>query len=173
MSTRKQGGQRQGRGTADVGTVVPLARPTPPPPHPTNRKLLAATVRAWTTFWASPMSALVDDADMLSLGRLFHMYDMRERLERMMLDAPVVAGSKGQPVLHPAAAEIASLDGRIDRLEPRFGITPKGRLELGITFGAASKSLEEMNRAFDDEDAGEEDDDPRRVTAIDAKSRKA
>jgi P27 family predicted phage terminase small subunit len=174
VTTRKPPNRRQGRGTADVGKVVQIPTRIPPAPHPPKRKLLVATVRAWEAFWKSPQASLVNDSDHGALERLFHMYDMRTRLERLVLSSPIVKGSTGQPVMHPAAAEVASLDARIDRLEPRFGITPKGRLDLGIAFGQAAKSLEGMNAEFDEDDTEDDvdDEDPRR-SAIDAKARDA
>jgi hypothetical protein len=173
VSTRKPAERRQrGSRTADVGTITPLPTTSPPAPHPTGHRLLDDTVEAWDSFWDSPVSALVNSADMPALRRLFQMYDSRERFEREVRKQPYTTGSTGQVVVNPATKEIASLDSRIDRLEERFGITPKGRLGLGVVLGQAQRSLEEMNRAFDD-DTDEEEHDPRRVTAIDAKAREA
>lgn len=175
MPPRKPPDRRQGRGTNDAEVAPATAgapwrygrhRP-PPPPHLPKQKLLAQTVTSWKTFWDSELAQLVLPADLPALQRLFRMYDARERLERTFMSKPFVDGSTGQLVAHPAAKVVASLDTAIDRLEPRFGITPKGRLELGVTFGAAAKSLEEMNRAFEEDD---EDDDPRRK-AIDTTGR--
>lgn len=116
--------------------------------------------RAWTNFWTSEISGLVLDADRPALHRLFEMYDQRERLMRAYRSKPFTKGSTNQTVVHPAAKEIASVDSRIQSLEDRFGITPAGRLKLGIILGAAAKSLEEMNRDFDTYDE-ENDIDPR------------
>ena len=116
------------------------------------------TVAAWSSFWQSDLSGLVLAADRPALARLFRMYDMRERLERVYQKQPFSVGSTGQLVSHPASKEIASLDGRILALEDRFGITPMGRLKLGVTFGAAAKSLEALNAEFGDDT---EDEDPR------------
>lgn len=161
---RKPAERRQRRATKDVGVVVALASAEPPPPHPDRHKLLAVTVKAWSTFWSSDLAGLVQPADMQALGRLFRMYDLRERMERALLAQPFTTGSTGQLVAHPAAKEIASLDGRIVALEDRFGLTPAGRLKLGIVFGAAARSLEDLNRGFDDDDEAHEDP---RVRAID------
>jgi len=158
MPPRKPADRRQGRGTRDLGVIGAVAPPeVPPAPHPHERNLLAATVAAWETFWSSDLAGMVKPVDLVPLSRLFRMYDLRERLERQHLAEPFVAGSTGQIVSHPAAKEIASLDARIDKLEPRFGLTPKGRLELGIAFGAAFKTLEELNRQFDDHSVSDED----------------
>jgi len=141
--------------------VAVHGRDVPAPPHPEGRELLTSTVTAWTAFWRSSLTGLVEDADLPALGRLFRLYDLRGRMETALLEQPFSLGSTGQVVVNPAAKEIASLDGRIGKLEAAFGITPKARLELGVTFGAAARSLEDLNRGFDPE-AGDEGDDPRR-----------
>lgn len=165
MPPRKPADRRQGKGTRDVGAVSAVATSVPSAPHPSGSKLLAATVEAWETFWSDELAGLVKPADMPALVRLFRMYDLRERMERQLLKQPFAEGSTGQIVVHPASKEMASLDGRILALEDRFGITPAGRLKLGVVFGAAARSLEELNRDFDHDD--EIDADPRRLAAID------
>lgn len=141
------------------------ASKVPPAPHPANSKLLAETTKAWTAFWTSEISGLVQDPDRPALVRLFRMYDQRTRLERVVLKTPFVTGSTGQLTMHPGAKEIASLDGRILQLEDRLGITPMARLKLGVTFGAAARSLEDLNRDFREDDgeeeAGTQEADPR------------
>jgi P27 family predicted phage terminase small subunit len=134
---------------------------------------LAETTKAWVSFWESEIAGLVTDPDMPALTRLFRMYDQRTRYERIVLKTPFVTGSTGQTVSHPASKEIASLDGRILQLEDRLGITPMARLKLGITFGAAAKSLEDMNRDFEDDPDGEEEDPRRNVTTIETTGRAA
>lgn len=176
MPRRKAPEQRQRTNSPDIGRVEPgVSVAVPPLPHPHGRKLLASTAAAWDEFWAGELAQLVNRADLPALGRLFQMYDLRERMQRALLAEPWVAGSTGQIVAHPAAKELASLDGRIVALEDRFGVTPMARLKLGVTFGAAVKSLEDLNREFDrgdDDDApvvdqGEQDP---RLRVIDARS---
>lgn len=170
MPRRKAPDNRQRSNSPDLGIVdAKVTLITPPAPHPANRKLLKQTVDAWGEFWASELAHLVNRSDRPALARLFRMYDTRERLERIFDKSPFVPGSTGQITAHPAAKEIASLDGRILAIEDRFGITPMARLKLGVTFGAAARSLEDLNRGFnDDEEAGEESSgqevagDPRR-----------
>lgn len=119
-------------------------------------------VRAWwAAFWASDIAGATLDADMPALIRLFEMYEQRERLIAVYVVEPFATGSTGQLSMHPAAKEIASLDARIERGEGSFGITPDGRLKLGIVMGAAARSLEDLNRAFADARNADVDDDPR------------
>ncbi len=158
---RKPPDQRQRRNTPDIGNVQAITSVAPDAPQRADGKPILAAVRAaWVEFWDSDLSGLVLPADMPAMVRLFRMYDSRERMERAYLDAPFSTGSTGQVVIHPAAKEVASLDGRITALEDRFGITPMGRLKLGVTFGAAAKSLEAINADFDS-DSHEEEPDPR------------
>ena len=170
---KKPASRRVRTQTRDIGlvSIAPAAK-APPPPHPaTGKKLLKQTVDAWTSFWESELASLVKPSDTPALVRLFRMYDTRERFERLVLAQPMVPGSMGQPKVNPAAAEVASLDTRITALEDRFGLSPAARLKLGITFGAAAKSLEDLNRGFDDDPAEEEGryQDPR-LKVLDAKA---
>lgn len=162
---KKPAGRRVRTQTRDVGLVaVGSPRKTPPAPHPPGRKLLADTVHQWEEFWATDVAGMVKPADMPALVRLFRMYDLRARLEKIVLKEPLVPGSQGQPRMNPAAAELASLDTRILALEDRFAGSPMARLKLGVTFAEAARSLEDLNRDFDaDED---EEEDPR-LRAID------
>jgi P27 family predicted phage terminase small subunit len=126
---------------------------------------LSADVRsAWSSFWRSEVAGLVLDADRPALRRLFEYYELHARMMLAFMAEPFVSGSTGQVVANPAAKEIASLEGRIVALEDRFGITPAGRLKLGIVLGAAAKSLEDMNATFlasSGNAADSEDIDPR------------
>jgi P27 family predicted phage terminase small subunit len=167
MPQRKARDRRQGRATADLGIVKAPVEAVPPIPHPRGGQLLAETAAAWATFWGSELAGLVTEADLPALVRLFRSYDLRERFARIVTRSPMVAGSKGQPRVNPAAGELASLDGRISALEDRFGLTPLARFRLGLTFGAAARSIEKLNEGFDDDDDTE--DDPRlRVIDVDA-----
>lgn len=162
MPRRKPATARQNRETRDIGLVRRQEGRVPECPKLGGKAMLAETVRAWARFWESDVSGLVVDADMAALERMFGMYDMRARMMKEYLKSPFSAGSMGQLKAHPAAAEIASLDSRIVALEDRFGITPSGRLKLGIVLGAAAKSLEDINAGFlEDTDDQEQDHDPR------------
>lgn len=122
--------------------------------------LLKVTGEVWAAYWRSELSKLVDpDSDMPAILRLFRMYDERERAHRNFVKARIVKGSKGQPRINPLASFIKDLDAEIRQLEDRLGMTPKARLQLGITFGDAMRSLHDLNRDLQRDD--EEEDDPR------------
>ena len=169
MSAKKPAAKRQrGTRTKDVGSAVRAVGQVPALPRST-KPLLKVTKDAWVSFWSTEsLAALVLPADRSSLDRLFRMYDMRERFDRLVSRQPFTTGSTGQDVVNPAAKEVASLDGRILPLEDRFGITPMARLKLGIAFGEAARSLDGLNKEFDRDDAdGDEDEEDPRLKAID------
>jgi len=164
MPRRKTPSARLNRETRDLGLVRRTSGEVPECPKVAGKVMVPRVREWWATFWASDIAGATLDADLPALVRLFELYDQRERLLAVYLKEPFSTGSTGQLVLHPAARELASLDGRIERLEGAFGITPDGRLKLGIVMGAAAKSLEELNRAFNGraaDDGDDEDDDPR------------
>ncbi len=49
-------------------------------------------------------------------------------------------------------------DAEIRQLEDRFGMTPRARLQLGITFSESVRSLEALNQSFI---ADDDEEDPR------------
>lgn len=121
-----------------------VARTTPEPPA----GLLAASVAAWRRLWASPVASAFLDSDLPALERLWQLYDERRRAFRVARTSRLVEGSQGQPRLNPLIAHVAALDGQILALEDRFGLTPRARLQLGITFGEAHRSLADLNASF-------------------------
>lgn len=160
MPRRKNPSERLNRETRDLGLVRRTEGAVPDCPK-LGGKAMSARVRGWwDTYWASDIAGAALDADLPALARLFELYEQRERLLAVYLEAPFATGSTGQLSMHPAAKEIASLDARIDRLEAAFGLTPDGRLKLGIVMGAAARSLDELNRAFTST-ADDDEHDPR------------
>jgi hypothetical protein len=134
--------------------LEPHSRPVPDAP----KGLLKATESAWSEFWRSSVSMLVEQADLPAVQRLFGLYDERERAFRAFRENRYVAGSKGQPVLNPIARHMLSLDAEIRALEAIFGIGPVPRLRAGIAFAEARRSLDDLNRSLDDR---EDEADPR------------
>lgn len=159
MGARKPPGRRQRRNTADVGVVVPLpSRPIEVPTADPN--WLKMTSEWWAEFWRSDVAALVDQAsDLAALRRLFWHYDELERSRRAFRRQRFVAGYKGQPRVNPIAKYIAELEGAARHLEDRFGLTPKARLQLGVSFASAHRSLAEISAEFAE---AADDEDPRR-----------
>ena len=100
---------------------------------------------AWDQFWGSKLASLVLPEAQPALGRLFWLYDERERLAKAFRKKRFVAGSMGQPRLNPLAEQLGRLDSQILPLEDRFGLSPKAALALGIPPVTTAKSLEDLN----------------------------
>jgi hypothetical protein len=102
-------------------------------------------VEAWTTYFMSPLSQAVTlPTDMPALRRLFLYYEDIEASQQKYLDSPVWSGSTGQDKISPFARHVAELEGAVRALEDRFGLSPKARMELGVTLGDAARSLAEL-----------------------------
>jgi len=144
MSAKKPAEKRQNRTTRDLG-VLPQIQVDPrsvpiPPAHLTER-----WVRSWEVFWASPFAQVVQPAQYPALERLFSMYEERERMDTYLREEPMTVGSQGQKILNPMYRQRTSVDAEIRQLEDRFGLHPKAGLQLGIVYGEAARSLEELN----------------------------
>ena len=126
----------------------------PEPP----RELLQVTRRLWENYWTSPLIAAVEPAtDLPAIQRMFTLYDERERAYRAYRKERLVKGSQGQMVINPLAKQMTAMDSEIRQLEDRLGLTPKSRAQLGITFGAVQRTIEDLNRDTE----ADWDDDPR------------
>jgi len=156
VSRKKPPERRQRHGERPRLTVMRAVRPVSRSNDP-EPGWLPATRRAFATFWQQEIAQLAQPVDGLAVRRLFALYDGRERAWRLFLKSPYIRGSTGQQVLNPMGAFALQLDARIAPIERAFGITPKARLQLGITFGEARRSLEDLAREAH-EDAGEDRD---------------
>jgi P27 family predicted phage terminase small subunit len=131
-----------------------VAIPKPP------RCLLKKTLEAWERYWGSSLAQTIEPTtDVIALERLFCLHDERERAYRGYKKERLVLGSQDQRVLNPLGKMMTVLDTEIRQLEDRFGLTPRSRLQLGITLGDAAKSMAELNRSLNIDDY--EEDDPR------------
>jgi len=127
------------------------------PPAP--KGLLKLTSVQWERYWRSAVGQAADiDTDLPAITRLFTLYDERERAYRAFRKQRFVSGSQGQMVLNPMGRHMNVLDAEIRQMEDRLGLTPRSRLQLGITLNEAHRSLEELNRSLDFD---EEEEDPR------------
>lgn len=148
MSHKKPPERRQRHGETPSLAVIRADRPpsrlvTVPPPE---SGWLAGTRTAWATFWRNGIAQLAEPVDDVALRRLFALYDARERTWKLFLKEPFTKGSKGQRVVNPMGTFALALDARIEHMERAFGITPKARAALGITFAEAKKSLADLAR---------------------------
>ncbi len=148
---------RQNRERRDVGLVA-LDGGLALAPEPTPG-WLAVTKADWTALWTSPLvSALLPITDEATVRRLYGLRDERERMMRGIRRARIVLGSRGQPRANPLYAQVASFDAEIRQLEDRVGLSPRARLQLGISLGEAVRSLADIADAIDgDSDAAAAD----------------
>lgn len=142
-TVRKPAEQRQNRITKDVGVVQ---RASSGLSAPADEGWRESTVERWVAFWASPLSEQVEQSDLGALRRLFYLYDELGRMmEAIEETGRVVAGSQGQPRPNPLYKQIETFQAEARQLEDRFGLSPRARLQLGISFAAASSGLDALN----------------------------
>lgn len=156
--------------TQEFGVVARRALPETPscPERIAGAKPLESTAEAWDRLWRSDVVSVVDLlSDMESVVRWASLLDERERALRAFRRQRLVAGSQGQMVINPLWSVVRGCDTELRALEDRIGLSPKARLQLGITYAEAGKSLDELNRLMDEEDADAAIDDPR-LGAIEA-----
>jgi P27 family predicted phage terminase small subunit len=140
---RKPAGERQNRITKDV--VVPLKAGLSVVPV-SDAGWREGTVERWGEFWSSKLAANVEVSDHGALRRLFRLYDEIDRMwEAVEETGRVVEGSQGQPRPNPLFKQIETFQAEARNLEDRFGLSPKSRLQLGITFADAHLSLAALN----------------------------
>lgn len=112
-------------------------RPVPLPP----RGLLAATRKRWRDYFTSPVSQAIDlKTDLQAVERFFRLYDEYERCLPVFQEQRLVEGSTGQIVLNPLGNHLNQLQGQMNTLGAQLGMTPLGRLRLGLTLVQARKS---------------------------------
>jgi hypothetical protein len=146
---RKPPGTHQGHRPHTPAVVLAASGSEAPPDPPAG--LLAATQEAWSGFWSSPLASLVIPADLPGLRRLFQLHDERERAWRSYRRRRLVEGSQGQPVANPLFRVALGLEAEIRALEDRYGLSPSARLRLGIRFGKAARTLEDLARDLEQE----------------------
>jgi P27 family predicted phage terminase small subunit len=104
---------------------------------------------AWRELWSAPVAAALARQHLPALYRLFEFRDLQARARRMAQKAPIVDGSRGQPVANPATGVAASLEMAIVALEDRIGLTPKAEARLGIALGRQQLTAADVNRLSD------------------------
>jgi hypothetical protein len=123
------------------------------------------TMADWETYWRSDVAKLATPESMPSLYRLFDDYDERRTLFiGIRKSGARLVGTRDRPRANELYRVIAGLDAEIRQLEDRFGLSPLAKLQLGVAFGDAARSLERMNADFNREyEAAEPEADPRVV----------
>jgi P27 family predicted phage terminase small subunit len=87
----------------------------------------------------------IGESDRSLVVRYCETYDRRAALMQLLEEDGVMThGSKGQPRLHPALAELNALDDRLTKAESLMGFTPSDRARLGLTQAKAVSKLDEL-----------------------------
>lgn len=174
MTAKKPADRRQRRATKDLG-VLPQIQVDPKAYPVAPAHLSERWQGAWQTFWESPFASLVQPAQMPPLERLFSMYDERDRMDIELRVNPMMIGHKGQAILNPLYRQRSAMDAEIRQLEDRFGLHPKAGLTLGIVYGEAARSLEELNARIANAAAAEAEieEDPRYIGNEEAEQEEA
>lgn len=121
----------------------------------------------WRALWSHTVASTFDvKLHEPALRRLFDLRDERDRLRDVGRGEAVVSGSMGQPVLNPVFSRINQIDSQILALEREFGLTVSSLLKLGINYGQARRSLDDLSKGIygDGDEApvdDDEEDDPR------------
>ncbi len=154
---KKQPAARQDRRASRMLAVVTADDPGLSVPNPPTG-LLAESQTRWLAFWSSRMATVVDvDSDLPGLIRWITAFDEWLRTSKALRKVRIVQGSMGQPVLSPLAAYVAQRATELRDLEAAYGMTPRARLNLGLTVGQIELTAAKLNEMVHD---GHSEKDP-------------
>ena len=180
MTARKPPDRRHNTKTKDV-VVELVPGPTGPTVPASPDRWLEETESEWDAFWLDDqLVSVVRDTHKPALVRLFdwrdrlrRAWDQADELREAVGDEHFVAGSTGQVRANPlyeraekAEALALQIEGRVEAMEDRFGLTPGSLLKLGVSF-QKKQNLEQLNAALakgvgrDGNDVGPAPHDPR------------
>lgn len=138
-----------------------MVSPPPLPPLPGKMRYLPSTVEAWAALWAEPQAQHLTGVQKVVALRWIRAFDEWLRALDVVVQAPMVAGSMGQPVANPMMAWVTSREAEMEKCERQLGVGLKNKADLGLTVGQAkltAQQLVEMHRqGSDDGDRGEEE----------------
>ena len=97
------------------------------------------------------LAQAVDRAvDLPLIERWIQISDEYERVFAIFKQTSLVKGSTGQPALNPLASYIASLWVELRAAETELGMTPLARQRLGIAYGQARLTAQDLNRRLEE-----------------------
>ncbi len=153
----KRAERRQGHYTRPEMGLIPAAAPSRPMPDP-PAGLLKGSRQRWAAFWRSPVAPAMIEADLPALSRWIVNVDEWTRAMRTFKRERLVKGSTGQPALNPLAGYLAQREAAIREAEEKFGMTPMARVRLGIAFGQAKLTAQELVKSLHAEETPPDDD---------------
>ena len=142
---RKPDDERQRTNTPALELVTPIGAEIVVPAA--GEGWSEATVAEWDAWWASDVARMIDVVSEAPIVfRCFDLLDQAARFEAVGRSEPLVEGSTGQMVINPLLKHAQGLRDEARRDEAVLGRGPKRRLDLGIKFGDAARSLDDVNR---------------------------
>ena len=133
-------------GTGITLSDTPDRRPVPRAPS----GLLAVSRKRWRAYWLSNLAQAVDrQVDLPRIERWIEMSDEYEKVNAILKQTRLVKGSMGQPVANPLVSYLTMLLGELRAAETELGMTPLARQRLGIEYGRARLTAQELNRMLD------------------------
>lgn len=123
-----------------------VALPVPMNSIPKTPRGLKTTGRfVWKRLWTAGRAWLSDSTDYDIVLRLAQAHDERDELRKVLEDEGRFAvGSQGQPVSHPAVAQIRALEQLMTRYEGLCGLNPSDRSRLGLAEVTRVSKLDEF-----------------------------
>src|SRR5207249_4828473 len=122
--------------------------------------LLASSRKRWRAYWESNLAQAVDrQVDLARIERWILTSDECEKVSATLKRVPLVKGSTGQPAMNPLLSYLSVLLAELRAAETELGMTPLARQRLGIEYGRARLTMQDLNRMMR-ERRGQRERDP-------------
>jgi hypothetical protein len=152
----RAGGQQH----VEVITAADAARLVAPP-VPEHLSLSDDLRDRWAALWTSPVATVLDPvSDIEPVARLFELYELDRaigRATRKHIDSLRQLGDwieEGTPAFDPQLVRTRmSVAAEIRQLEQTLGVSPRGRLTIGLAVLAAGKAAAGANEEGEHDDA--------------------
>ncbi|MEV6399612.1 phage terminase small subunit P27 family [Streptomyces sp. NPDC051907] len=102
--------------------------------------LKAAGRDVWRAVWQAGSGAYSPDTDRNIILRYAELHDRRgDLLDLIAAEGLSVAGSTGQPAIHPAMRFVETTERELRAIETVIGFTPEARMRLGLVAAEARR----------------------------------
>jgi P27 family predicted phage terminase small subunit len=113
--------------------------------------LLAISRKRWRAYWLSNLAQAVDrEVDLRRIERWIEISDEYEKVNAILKQTRLVKGSVGQPTLNPLVSYLSVLLAELRAAETELGMTPLARQRLGIAYGQARLTAQDLNRILEE-----------------------
>lgn len=112
---------------------------------PNQDAYLDTTVEAWRALWAEPQAKHLNGVQRVMAQRWIWAFEEWQRAHSQVVTAPLVNGSKGQPVAHPLMAWVTSREVEMEKCERQLGIGLRNKADLGLTTAQAQLTAQQLN----------------------------